>query len=114
MLKLAGAVGTSISFGLGGLIMAILVGCLSVVPGDSGAWSAPFFGGSSGFMETIAVLAIRHLIYALYHGFLHPDIVFDETAMIAGLVFGLCIGLFQGIQSVNPEGHGFVSVFCAG
>merc|ERR1712048_863353 len=111
ILKLAGAVGTAIPFAVAGLAVAILIGMHQVIPSDSAAYNGlpgmVYYGSSihPGFL--FLILALRHLIYAIYHSLDKAEIALDAEVLCLGLGIGLCAGLMLGIRAVNPEKHGF-------
>eukprot|EP00931_Biecheleriopsis_adriatica_P065702 TRINITY_DN40194_c0_g1_i1.p1 TRINITY_DN40194_c0_g1~~TRINITY_DN40194_c0_g1_i1.p1 ORF type:complete len:214 (-),score=20.00 TRINITY_DN40194_c0_g1_i1:100-672(-) len=103
---------------MAGLAFAVFIGMHHVIPADSGAYyglpRAVYYGSSVHPALMILILGVRHLGYAIYHSLDKAEVVMDAEGLCLGLGIGLCAGLVLGIRAVNPEKHGFVSVFVDG
>eukprot|EP00927_Polykrikos_kofoidii_P074224 TRINITY_DN70201_c0_g1_i1.p1 TRINITY_DN70201_c0_g1~~TRINITY_DN70201_c0_g1_i1.p1 ORF type:complete len:330 (+),score=36.51 TRINITY_DN70201_c0_g1_i1:73-1062(+) len=105
ILKMTGALGSSIFFS--GCGMAVGVACGGVVAVPSSRW--PDMEGSN---NVLLLKGIYMVMLAAYHGSKRLDLV--GRGLRVGACAGLLAGCVQGLVHVNPECHGLRSVFLAG
>lgn len=110
LLRLVGAIGTSIPFALAGLAIAVLIGCIRSIPVDSSCYRRIF-------SHNIIVEIVVWIMYGIYHGIQNTDIVFDIYVLMICAACGLGLGLRLGFEVADPDlhgEHGFWRVFKAG
>merc|ERR1711862_632369 len=95
-----------------GAIRARLLGVIRTVPDDSSIksfWLVVFF-----MHQCPCCYCLGFLLTAIYYTLMNPIQVIDYRLIGAFSAIGALIGLMRGIKNVNPENHGFCSVFCDG
>lgn len=106
-LKACGVAGASCSWGIAGLATGVLLGGFAAVP--DGAWP----GIQVGENQTLRAIKVAYLGgLLLYYGMQRLDLVVRGLKL--GSALGVAYGLYYGLVAVDPENHGFRSVFWAG
>lgn len=106
-LKACGAAGAGCSWGIAGLAAGVLLGGFAAVPDR--AWPG-IQVGENQTLRTIKVAYLGGLL--LYYGMQRLDLVVHGLKL--GSALGVAYGLCHGLVAVDPENHGFRSVFWAG
>mgnify|MGYP002803418196 CR=1 FL=1 len=106
-LKACGAAGAGCSWGAAGLAAGVLLGGVAAVPAR--AWP-DIQSGENQFILAIKAAYLGGLL--LYYGMQRLDLV--ALGLKVGSILGVTYGFFHGLVAVDPENHGFRSVFWAG
>lgn len=106
-LKAAGAAGAGLLIGMCGLGVGVLLGGLSAVPPNT----LPDFHGDDDSV-ILFIKGLWMLILIIHYGAQRADLVCRGLKW--GGIAGAVIGWFTGLARVNPDNHGFFSVFWAG
>eukprot|EP00929_Paragymnodinium_shiwhaense_P048210 TRINITY_DN24407_c0_g1_i1.p1 TRINITY_DN24407_c0_g1~~TRINITY_DN24407_c0_g1_i1.p1 ORF type:complete len:351 (+),score=50.45 TRINITY_DN24407_c0_g1_i1:72-1124(+) len=106
LLKLTAAAGTSIYCSGCGMAVGIVIGGVVAIP-RARLFELNLTNGPGIYLELVWVLFL-----AIYFGCKRTDLVLGGLCWGAGV--GLLAGCLQGLVYVNPENHGFRSVFLNG